>query len=803
MTSHTIELTIYIPTFNRHEKLKNSLDIISKEIRGVEDKVLVYVSNNASPDGTRNYLESLDYPWLHIRHNQENVGSALNMLHCFELPVTTKFVWAMGDDDYLMPHAITGILSLIKEYPEADYIFCNTKAFSEQHSAEVLKNYFESGIVEGGTLKSKKYVGTTLVDFEQLIDPDIADTLLGEVMVSCFRQSAVTLDPNEAIDFHIDRANWEQVDFVTAGKLYQPHNLPFLCSFSGKTKAVYCDVPRTFNFWGSAEWLGDYDYIFSVIILFLISQYKERGFISDEKFIKLLGYYYSIMGDSLARLIDGSSTARPFNPLIKAKMFDFLFTYMREYLKECGGRTFQEYRDKEASHPCCATSGTIQKTGSYTTSIIILSWNQLKHTKTCLNSIRQHTDTPYEIIFVDNGSTDGTLKWLREQTAQDPNCRLIENGSNLGFAKGCNQGMQTANGSQIVLLNNDTVVTPGWLTGMSELLERYPDAGIVGPMTNSASGVQVVEDPGYGTLNELPAWAASFRENNRYRVIRQRRIVGFCMLFRRELAENIGLLDENFGTGNFEDDDYCLRAELAGYRNMIAGDVFVHHEGGATFSGNKVNFANAMMNNHQLFNNKWDPKSMDESTLRRWLVLVAVEEAERCFRKGLVEEAVQILIQQGIKADLSSKAPYIALTEILIASGRFEEALQVLAELPDGVAGLKAEFEAVCYAALGDAVAATEAAERALSVSGKYPRALVILGTLAARRGETGEAEVFFRQAIEADPSSGSGWLSVGMLLWGNGNLEGAYQAVRQAVVVDPLNEEAVKILRDMAERLV
>lgn len=436
------------------------------------------------------------------------------------------------------------------------------------------------------------------------------------------------------------------------------------------------------------------------------------------------------------------------------------------------------------------------------TSIIILTWNQLEFTKACLASIQAHTDTPCEIIFVDNGSSDGTVAWLREQATHNQRIRLIENATNLGFAKGCNQGILAATGAHIVLLNNDTVVTPEWLTGMRELLDRYPDAGIVGPMTNSASGVQVVAAPGYRTPEELIVWAVAFRENNRYRIIRQRRIVGFCMLFRRELVEKVGLLDEAFGSGNFEDDDYCLRAELAGYHNMIAGDVFVHHVGGATFSGNKVNFADAMMNNHQLFNKKWDPKCMDEATLRRWLVLVAVEEAERRFKKGLVEEAVQILIQKGIKADTSIKLPYIALTEILIASGRFEEALQVLAELPGGVGIPEAEFEAACYAALGDAAAATEAAERALSGTGKYPRALAILGTLAARRGETGEAEVFFRQAIETDPSCGSAWLSLGMLLWGNGDQEGAYQAVRRAVVVDPLNGEAVKILREMAERL-
>ena len=128
MTSTRFELVIYIPTYNRHEKLKNCLDIISKEIMGLEDKALIYVSNNGSTDNTRKYLESLNYKWLHIRHNKENVGAALNILHCFDLPIQTEFIWLVGDDDYLTPNSISGILSLIEDHPAADYIFCNTKA---------------------------------------------------------------------------------------------------------------------------------------------------------------------------------------------------------------------------------------------------------------------------------------------------------------------------------------------------------------------------------------------------------------------------------------------------------------------------------------------------------------------------------------------------------------------------------------------------------------------------------------------------------------------------------------------------
>ena len=438
-------------------------------------------------------------------------------------------------------------------------------------------------------------------------------------------------------------------------------------------------------------------------------------------------------------------------------------------------------------------------TASVLTSIIILTWNQLPFTQACLESIRRSTSEPYQLIMVDNGSSDGTALWLRELARTDDRITVIENARNCGFAAGCNQGISAAQGEYILLLNNDTVVTEGWLGGMRELLERYPDAGIIGPMTNSASGVQVVAGAGYQTIDELPSWAAVFRKDYRYRIIPQRRIVGFCMLFRRDLVESIGLLDESFGSGNYEDDDYCLRAELAGYRNLIAGDVFIHHEGGATFSGNQMDRGRENRQNRALFTRKWSPQWLEASTLRRWLVLHAIEEAEQKQQQGDIDGAVAILLNRGIAIDRESFLAYIKLAEILMAAGRYDEALQVLPEMPANVDRLIVhEIEAICQLALGNDEAALKAA---LTVRDR-PRALVILGTLAARSGNLLEAEDSFRRAIERDPSCGTAWLSLGMLLWGNGDQEGAYQAVRRAVVVDPLNEEAVKILRDMAERL-
>jgi len=270
------------------------------------------------------------------------------------------------------------------------------------------------------------------------------------------------------------------------------------------------------------------------------------------------------------------------------------------------------------------------------------------------------------------------------------------------------------------------------------------------------------------------------------------------MLFRSGLAEQIGLLDESFGSGNYEDDDYCLRAELAGFRNLVAGDVFIHHAGGATFDGNLIDRGGKNRQNRAVFKQKWEPSRLEESVLRKWLVLNAVEEADKAAQRSDRDRAVSILLNQGIKADSSSPLPYFKLAEVLMSDQRHADALQVLPEMPLAADRLLVqEIEAICHAALGDDEAALLAANHAQA----RPGAQVVLGTLAARQGDLDAAQAHFRRAVAADPSCGSGWLALGMLLWGQGKLEDAWSAVKRSVSVAPHNDESITILQDMAKR--
>jgi GT2 family glycosyltransferase/Flp pilus assembly protein TadD len=314
-------------------------------------------------------------------------------------------------------------------------------------------------------------------------------------------------------------------------------------------------------------------------------------------------------------------------------------------------------------------------------SIIILTCNRLDVTRECIASIQRHTPEPHEIIFVDNGSTDGTLPWLRELAVAARDYRLIENSSNLGFSAGCNQGMRDARGAFILLLNNDVIVTPEWLSGLLECFDQE-NVGIVGPMTDNISGMQRWPWVTCGGMEELDEFSMEFRRANRFRRIPTRRVVGFCMLFRRALIDRIGLLDEQFGSGNFEDDDYCLRAALEGFQNLVAADVFIHHVGSATFQGSNIDYREALLRNQALFNQKWSRPVSDTSLARKIIRLKTAERAELLNLRGFADEAVSLLLNQGIKQLPDDPLFYHMLVRIFLDAGMPHEALAVLVECP-------------------------------------------------------------------------------------------------------------------------
>ena len=238
-------------------------------------------------------------------------------------------------------------------------------------------------------------------------------------------------------------------------------------------------------------------------------------------------------------------------------------------------------------------------------SIIILTYNNLDYTRLCLESIYSITDAPeFEVIVVDNASRDGTPDFLRTYTETKPGLKLVLNTVNQGFSRGNNQGAAEATGDYLVFLNNDVVVTRGWLSTLISYLQD-PNVGMVGPVTNS-SGNECQIQVDYEDLDGLEDFAERYVNEHQGKSFEIRMLPFQCVATRKSLYEEVGPLDERFGIGMFEDDDYALRVKRKGYRILCAEDVFIHHWGSASFSKLiYTEYWDLFKTNLQKFEDKW------------------------------------------------------------------------------------------------------------------------------------------------------------------------------------------------------
>jgi len=239
-------------------------------------------------------------------------------------------------------------------------------------------------------------------------------------------------------------------------------------------------------------------------------------------------------------------------------------------------------------------------------SIVVVTYNNLDLTRQCLESLYARTEWPnFEVIVVDNASSDATPDYLREAATSYPELKLFLNPENVGFARACNAGLREASGEYFVLLNNDTVLTRGWLTSLIRHLHADSRIGMIGSVTN-AIGNEAMVPVGYEDVERMPQWAASFVRDHDGEVFDIPMLAMFCVALRRSVFEIVGPLDERFGVGLFEDDDYSLRVRQAEYRVVCAQDSFVHHWMRAAFAQiPPAEYQRLFERNRRLFEEKW------------------------------------------------------------------------------------------------------------------------------------------------------------------------------------------------------
>jgi len=198
-------------------------------------------------------------------------------------------------------------------------------------------------------------------------------------------------------------------------------------------------------------------------------------------------------------------------------------------------------------------------------SVVIPVFNQLAYTKGCLESLRAAEGIPLEVVVVDNGSSDGTGEYLASRSGLS----VIRNGENRGCAAAWNQGVAASRAEWIVILNNDVIVSRGWVEGMLEFAEEH-GIDIVSPAIREGETNYDIEE--YGGRFVRRMGGAS----------RMGVADGICFMVRRRVFERIGMFDEAFRIGQFEDVDFFRRAVRSGFRLGTTGRSFIHHFGSVT-----------------------------------------------------------------------------------------------------------------------------------------------------------------------------------------------------------------------------
>lgn len=406
----------------------------------------------------------------------------------------------------------------------------------------------------------------------------------------------------------------------------------------------------------------------------------------------------------------------------------------------------------------------------YEASIIIPVFNKVELTRQCLISLAEVTDNVhYEVIVVDNASTDGTKEFL---STLGGDIQVISNPKNFGFAKACNQGARAARGRYLVFLNNDTIPQKGWLTSLVAEVAEHPDVAVVGSKllypdgTIQHAGVvfsRTFSGP-YHIYQKAPADAPMVNRRREFQVV-----TAACMLVRRKVFDSVGEFDEGFQNG-FEDVDLCLKIREQGGRIVYQPhSVLFHLE--SQSPGRKTHDKENLKRLLRRWGNRW---LEDEDTIyvedgyalhisekdgKFWQNLQVLATEEEIAQWGLVSK-----VQQWLLAG---------------AQGKIEPLLADVQNWPDDVCVL---FWGARVCRLLGMSSRAEGFWRRILSKGEHPDARVGLARLCVEKGAFVEAKDHLARVFANSSSHGEAWLLMGILAMQENDYHQAMVAFERAV---------------------
>jgi GT2 family glycosyltransferase len=214
--------------------------------------------------------------------------------------------------------------------------------------------------------------------------------------------------------------------------------------------------------------------------------------------------------------------------------------------------------------------------------VVIPNWNGERFLSPCLSSLREQSFEDFEIILVDNGSTDGSVAFASRNF---PEVQVLPLGENEGFSVAVNAGIKASRAEYVALLNNDTETDPEWLRALVRAAEAYPEVGLFASKMVDFYDRRVLDGAGDVLRRSGLPLRLGHGEPDRGQYDETAFVFGACAgaaLYRHDMLDDVGLFDEDF-FANCEDGDLSFRAQLAGYRCLYVPDAVIYHMGSATF----------------------------------------------------------------------------------------------------------------------------------------------------------------------------------------------------------------------------
>ncbi len=401
--------------------------------------------------------------------------------------------------------------------------------------------------------------------------------------------------------------------------------------------------------------------------------------------------------------------------------------------------------------------------GPFTIIVVLRSSRQLSG---CLEAIRNYSGSKNKLSVIDvtvrGGSHDLAAATVDARTAA-PHAVHVK--SEHDPVKTCNTLIRECRHDQIVILDSAALVCEQWLQSLGTCLEKAPRAGIVGPLTGSH--FFDLPEPVFGPAAMTGTYQnlnAALQERSRYRRIAVGTPDVHCLAVKTATIREIGYLDESFAEIDAALADLCLRAELAGYQNYLAGDVCIPIEDRRPLGCGK-----------KALRDKWESLDPESDLRKHYEALNLCHRANQARWREETDQAVELFLK-GIGLYPAEEKLYLDLAAMLSDAEKYADALQALREMPEADSSPAGQLlTGICQQGMGHSDEAWATVARILAVEGRSAAGLWLKGRLLMDRGEHARAETVFRQSITFDPGYGPAYTDLG-------NMESSRGAKKRAL---------------------